>query len=358
MFAPGTLIDGRFRLERKLGQGANGVVYRARQVASGQEFALKLMLPEAAGSFEARARFAAEGELARSLRHRAIAEVLGAGVHLEATGATPYTVMAPLVGEPLDIVLLRLGSLTAGLALAIVRDVASALVELHARGVTHRALKPAVVFVHRPFVGALVPKLLDFGGVHGARELAPPDADDFERRSGEPALRPPSVGAPAYMSPEQRSFDGRVDARADVWALGVILYRALCGSLPFAAGGSLSAGTRAVCELPHTPLAERVPGLPAGVSALVDRCLAKRASDRLPSARALVHELDQLIALRAPAPPDLARLCALAAFRRDVARDDDRQASEPDPDTIAAALLRAVETWDDEPLIRLSAAAE
>ena len=137
MFAPGTLIDGRFRLERKLGQGANGVVYRARQVASGQEFALKLMLPEAARSLDARARFGAEGELAQTIQHRSVMEVLGAGLHVEANTSTPYTVMTPMVGESLDIVLLRLGALPVGTALSIVREVASALDELHELGITH-----------------------------------------------------------------------------------------------------------------------------------------------------------------------------------------------------------------------------
>ncbi len=362
MFAPGTLIDGRFRLERKLGQGANGVVYRARQVASGQEFALKLMLPEAARSLDARARFGAEGELAQTIQHRSVMEVLGAGLHVEANTSTPYTVMTPMVGESLDIVLLRLGALPVGTALSIVREVASALDELHELGITHGDVKPAVVFVHRPFAGGLVPKLLDFGVLQGAPSVPAPipeprAAAEADVEADEACPSGPCSGARAYMSPERLS-GGLVDARADVWALGVMLYRAISGALPFVAAGGLAAGSRAIRLAAHTPLAECMASLPVGASELVDRCLAKRPEDRVPSARALVAEIDRVLARRPVPQFDVARLLALAAFKREVARDDYHAQAEPDADSIASALLRVADTWDNEPALRVFSAAE
>jgi serine/threonine protein kinase len=285
-FQPGDVIGGRYRLVRVMGAGAMGVVWSARNESTERDFAIKLMLPEAAKDPARFQRFFKEAKLAGRLRHRCIVEVYDLG-RIESgpmTGA-PYLVMELLEGEPLDALLRRVGKLPAGTALRIVGEVARGLSVAHAQGVIHRDLKPANIFLHRTLEGRTVPKILDFGI---SKLIARADFDPQETTIGT------ILGSPAYMSPEQTSGED-LDARADIWSLGVLLYKALAGALPFA-GANFTTLMLAINTGSPIPLEDRVPGLPKELYALVHKCLSRRRGERFATAGALADALDKIVA--------------------------------------------------------------
>ncbi|MBI2391592.1 MAG: serine/threonine protein kinase [Deltaproteobacteria bacterium] len=288
-FQPGDVIGGRYRLVRVMGSGASGVVWSARNESTERDFAIKLMLPEAAKDPQRLHRFFKEAKLAGRLRHRCIVEVYDLGrVDDGPLDGAPYLVMELLTGEPLDALLHRVGKLPSGTALRIARDVARGLEVAHRQGVVHRDLKPANVFLHRSLEGVTVPKILDFG-------ISKLLTDAPARKSFDPQETTIGtiLGSPAYMSPEQTSGED-LDARADLWSLGVVLYKALSGALPFSAP-NFTTLMLAINTGSAPPLEERVPGLPREVAALVHKCLSRRRGERYASAAALADAIDSLL---------------------------------------------------------------
>ncbi|GAC1550202.1 MAG: hypothetical protein NVS3B10_13240 [Polyangiales bacterium] len=302
----GDVIGRRYRLTEPLGAGAMGVVWSARNEAVDRSFAIKLMRGDAAKHPRRLRRFFREAKAAGSLRHRCIVEVYDLGRIDEGEHAgTPYLVMQLLDGEPLDSLLARLHRLPSGTALALIADVARGLHVAHAQRIVHRDLKPGNLFLHRSVEedGAIVPKLLDFGV---SKLLDRVDAT--ETTVGR------LLGSPAYMSPEQTWGEADLDARADVWSLGVVLHRCLCGALPFE-GGSVHAVMMAINGAPARPLRERAPELPEDVCALVDRCLERDRGRRMPSALALAEAIDAALAAQPLPTLDLARTLRRATAR-------------------------------------------
>lgn len=291
-FQPGDLIGGRYRLMRIIGAGAMGTVWSARNESTDRDFALKLMLPDAAKNPVALQRFFQEAKASGRLRHRSIVEVYDLG-RMEATPAfpndpragTPYLVMELLEGEPLDSMLRRRKKLAVGTALRLIRDVARALDVAHKQRIVHRDLKPANIYLHKTLDGTIVPKILDFGI---SKLVGPTNFDAVATSIGT------VLGSPAYMSPEQASGETDVDGRSDVWSLGVILYKILCGTVPFSAA-NYNALMMAIARNAHPPLRERVDDLPEQIDGIVDRCLSKEREGRLESAKALADELDSII---------------------------------------------------------------
>lgn len=289
-FRPGDLIGGRYRLQRIIGAGAMGTVWSARNESTDRDFALKLMLPEAAKNPIALQRFFQEAKASGRLRHRSIVEVYDLGrIEQGAHAGTPYLVMELLEGEPLDSLLRRQQRLPIGTALRLVRDLARGLDVAHQQGIVHRDLKPANVFLHKTLDGTIVPKVLDFGV---SKLLGATAFDAVETSAGT------VLGSPAYMSPEQASGDANVDGRSDVWSLGVILYKCLAGNVPFSAP-NYNALIMAIATRAHPPIESQVEGLPPDVSVLVDRCLTKERDERFESAIELAGALDRLLAARA-----------------------------------------------------------
>ena len=162
MLTAGLLIAGKYRVIKKLGEGAMGAVWLAKNEVTDREFAIKVLQPQAAASSTALARFLREAKVCGSLRHPSILEIYDAGEAPELGGA-PYLVMERLVGAPLDVVLRQTGALAPRLAIDIVIEISRGLDLAHAKGIVHRDLKPANVFLHSPGTGALQPKVLDFG---------------------------------------------------------------------------------------------------------------------------------------------------------------------------------------------------
>ncbi len=254
-----------------------GAVWSARNELTDREFALKLMLPGKRDERRVR-RFLQEAKAAGRLRHRSIVDVYDLG---RLDDDTPYLVMELLEGEPLDALLSRVGKLPLGTALRIVADVAHALSVAHEQGIVHRDLKPANLFLHRDLEAVIVPKVLDFG----VSKLLDGSFDAVETTIGT------VLGSPAYMSPEQTRGEPDIDARADVWALGVILHKCITGRHPFRAPTYTSL-LAAIQEDPAPEIRDVSPAL----SSLVLRCLEKPREDRVRSARELALSLEAILA--------------------------------------------------------------
>jgi serine/threonine-protein kinase len=295
----GDVLAGKYRVERVLGAGAMGVVVAARHMELHELQALKFMLPSALGDGEGVERFLREARAAARLKSQHVARVHDVG-RLE-TGA-PYIVMEYLEGSDLKALMEQRGPLPVVDTVRYLLQACEALAEAHAAGIIHRDLKPANLFLTAGPGGGACVKLLDFGiakmpaGAPGAGEM-----------TGTTAL----LGTPLYMSPEQMRSTRDVDARTDIWALGVILYRALTGKPPFAGSTLTEICTSVISDQPEPPSRLR-PDLPAGLEAVILRCLAKNPAQRFGS----IHELGAALmpfagvggapvqpAESAPAPP-------------------------------------------------------
>ncbi len=267
-WAPGAVVAERYRLEARLGQGGMGEVFRATELETGREVALKTLLPGA--DVELRLRFTREAEAqARVDAHPHVVAVHAAGVD----EGRAWLAMDLCPGGDLAARLAD-GPLPWRLAAAVGRDLARGLAHVHARGVLHRDLKPANVL----FDEQGRPRLVDFG-------LARLD-DGGASLTATGAL----LGTPAYMAPEQ-VHGRRADARTDVYGLGATLHAALTGGPPFQAAGVL-ATLEAVLQAAPTPPSRRAADVPPALDAVVLRCLAKDPADRFPDADALADALE------------------------------------------------------------------
>ncbi|HTI37937.1 MAG TPA: protein kinase [Vicinamibacterales bacterium] len=276
ILAPGTRLAS-YEVLSALGAGGMGEVYRARDTRLGRDVALKIVSPQLADDVGALARFEREARAAAALSHPNIVALYDIGRE----NGVAFAVMELLDGEPLDRLLMR-ERLSWPKALDVVAAVADGLAAAHARGILHRDLKPANLFVTRD---GLV-KILDFG-------LA--KQDPFRASSatvGAPAIdTEPGVllGTVGYMSPEQVRGEA-TDHRSDIFSLGCVLYEMLAGKPPF--GGSTPGETfAAILRDQPSSLRSASKAIPAGVDALVQRCLDKNPDLRFQSARDLAFAL-------------------------------------------------------------------
>ena len=270
----GDMLAGKYRVEKLLGMGAMGVVVAATHVALKQRVALKFMLPGKAAGQEQHARFLREAQAAVRLRTQHVARVSDVGT-LE-SGA-PYMVMELLDGRDLEAVLHERGPLPIAEAVDYVLQACEAVAEAHALGIVHRDLKPANLFLTTGLDGKPCVKVLDFG---------------ISKHSGEVKLTQEEavLGSPLYMSPEQIRSSGNVDARSDVWALGVVLYELVAGWTPFHAERIMELVTKVNFE-PPTPLAKYRPDAPSTLEAVLGQCLEKDRDRRMPSVAAFAAAL-------------------------------------------------------------------
>ncbi len=281
----GRTIAGTYRLEAILGQGAMGVVYRARDGA-GAPAALKLMHAEAVADPTLRARFEREAKALFALRHPNILEVRGYGVE----GGLPYLVMEYLEGKTLEDLVVE-GSLDPEAGVRLGQDVLAGLAFAHDQGILHRDVKSENVFVTRGPSGAPRAVLLDFG-------LVKLD-DAAQADSAKLTMAGSIMGSPAYMSPEQATGEV-VDARSDVYAMGVVLYELVTGEWPFLAESPIELLRMHLLE-PPPPLATRREGLVVRpeLEALVQKALAKKRGERWASAREMLTALEAIPSPRA-----------------------------------------------------------
>jgi serine/threonine-protein kinase len=281
----GQVISGRYRVDEVVGEGGMGAVYRAENLATRGRVAIKVLHPAMLGNTEAVARFEREAVALGRVDHPNIAAARDVG---RLDDGSSFLALDYLEGEDLRAVVNR-GALPAERALRIARQIALGLDAVHAIGIVHRDLKPENVMLVRDGAATEVVKILDFG------IAKVPAAHEAERHPGRPPLTQAGVayGTPEYMAPEQ-ALSGNVDARADLYALGVMLYEMLTGRRPLDAHDRVEL-TRLVTTTPPPPLAARVPGgLAPAIEALVMRLLAKEASSRFTSARDVVAAIDGL----------------------------------------------------------------
>ncbi len=265
-------IDGRFDLVRLAGEGGMGRVYEAVDRLTGGAVALKV-LRDAAG--QTSGRFSRESRLLAALRHPGVVRYVAHGT---TASGEPYLAMEWLTGETLSARLKRAGlSVADGIALALA--IARALGAVHRAGVVHRDLKPSNVFL---IEGAPErPVLIDFGIAR---------APDAERRLTGAGVM---IGTPGYMAPEQVRGELRVDARADVFSLGCVLFRCLTGRDAFPGGDSLSDTFKVLLDEPPRVCSLR-PSVPLALDALVARMLAKERAARPPDADTVAAALEGL----------------------------------------------------------------
>jgi serine/threonine protein kinase len=263
--APGDLLAGKYRVERVLGSGGMGVVVAAVHEELGQRVALKFLLPRAMQNGEAASRFLREARAVVRIASEHVARVLDVG-RLE-SGA-PYLVMEYLEGTDL-------AEYAAGRALPVeeavdyVLQACAGMAVAHAVGVIHRDLKPANLFITRGADGQALIKVLDFG-ISKMHLLDAPAALTHTS-----AL----MGSPLYMSPEQAQSPRTVDARTDIWSLGVIAYELLTGAPPFP-GESLTEVLAALMVEDPVPMRELRKDLPPGLEQVVMRALERSLERR------------------------------------------------------------------------------
>jgi serine/threonine-protein kinase len=292
-------VVGDFRLAGIIGRGGMGEVYVAERASDGRPAAVKLLTQEALGDAGAVARFLREVEMASRIRVPHVVEVLATG---EGPRGEPYLAMELLLGHDLSWHLRQRTNLPIEEVLVLADQVASGLRAAHAEGIVHRDLKPQNLFLHQPHQpsgaedGRGTWKILDFGvgKVQG---------------SGATLTGLALVGTPGYMAPEQVR-GGMVDTRADVFALGAVVYRALTGRPPFGVA-EVQAVFDVVSKQPQAPSTLRR-DIPRDIDYVLAIALAKEPSDRFPSAPELAQ------ALRAASRQELApsvRARALAVLR-------------------------------------------
>ncbi len=277
----GSLVAGRYRLLRVIGEGGMGAVFEAEDLAGGGlHVAVKLIKPEFITSTEVVGRFQQEAQTVASIGHPNIVRVLDAGSDDDG----PFLVLELLHGETLCDVMER-RALSFREALTIAAGTVDALRAAHELGVVHRDIKPENIFLLGSGDRPTAVKLLDFGI---SKILS-------ERAAGGLTRVGTAVGTPDYMSPEQAG-GGRVDGRADLWSMGAVLYQAITLQTPFD-GETYQQLLSRIMLYPHTPLQHYAPSAPPPLCALIDRALAKEPSQRYANAGEMLQAVNEVLAM-------------------------------------------------------------
>ncbi len=284
---PGSFIGGRYRIESLLGKGGMGAVFAAVNTATGRAVAIKWMLPKAADSAESLARFMAEARTTARIEHPNVIGVLDAG---EDHGA-PFLVMERLRGESLRQRLKR-GRLGPDEALDVLIHACRGVAEAHAEGVIHRDLKPDNIFVCIGKDGSSrETKVLDFG-------ISKLYEEQNARKLTQTGM---AIGTPAYMAPEQLNSPKDIDVRADVYAMGVVLYQTLTGRRPYDADSAYEIIYQASRGNP-TPISSLAPDVPPELDAIVMRAMQVNREHRHANMRELVRDLEAVRARMQSSP--------------------------------------------------------
>jgi eukaryotic-like serine/threonine-protein kinase len=314
---PGRVLGGRYRLTREIARGGMASVWEAEDPLLSRRVAVKLLDPHLGLDEALRTRFRREAVAAARLAHPAIVATYDTGDD----DGVAYIVMELVDGVTLRELLDRRGTFDIGDAVAIATQVADALAHAHERGLVHRDVKPGNVLVQRDEHV----KVTDFGIAKAA------GTDGDLTRDGA------VVGTARYLSPEQ--LNGRpADERADVYALGLVLYEMLCGHLPFESETDVAAAVARLTADP--PLLSRLrPEMPPRLSAAVQHALARDPDDRTPSARSLRDEIAPFRSAGADAPAD-------AAADATVPHGIDRAALAPPPShAVQAVAVSGARLW-------------
>jgi serine/threonine-protein kinase len=277
----GDVLAGKYRVESTLGSGGMGVVVLVEHIELGQRMAIKLMTPGVNHDPQNVARFLREARSAAGIQSEHVVRIFDVGTF--DTGA-PYMVMELLRGEDLGQLLATVGRLPIHEAVDYVLQACHAIAEAHAMGIVHRDLKPSNLFLTRRSDGSALVKVLDFG----ISKAMNPDKEGIF--SANLTATSAVMGSPLYMSPEQVRNAKQVDARADIWSLGVILHELLTGAPAFNAD-TLPGICAAIIADEPPPLRSQRPDAPPELEAIVTRCLEKSVNGRFQSVRELMAAL-------------------------------------------------------------------
>jgi serine/threonine-protein kinase len=283
-FAPieiGSIVANKYVIERILGEGGMGVVVAAHHTQLRQRVAIKFLLPAVVKHPESVARFVREARASVRIQSEHVARVLDVG---ELENGSPFMVMEYLEGTDLSSVLESNPPPSAETVIEYMLQACEAVAEAHSLGIVHRDLKPANLFVTRRADGSPLVKVLDFGiskSLTGADHALTKTAT--------------FVGSPLYASPEQLLSSRSVDARTDIWSLGIILYESCAGRPPFTGESVMEVASR-VMKLDPQRLEWLRPDLPAGLCGVIMRCLEKDVAQRF----ATIGELARALGPYAP----------------------------------------------------------
>jgi serine/threonine-protein kinase len=322
--SPGSLVGGKYLVERIVGEGGLGVVLRAKHVQLDQPVAIKYLKPFAAARPDVVERFLREARLAAKIKSEHAVKVQD--VDAVASGI-PYMVMEYLDGRDLGQIVGE-KPLAVDQAIDYLLQACEALAEAHAAGIVHRDLKPDNLFLaSRPGSSSIV-KVLDFG-ISKITEKGRASQDRVTRVDEH-------IGTPVFMSPEQLQAAADVDARSDIWALGVVLYELVTGKLPFD-GMDLPQLCVAILTKPHVPLSAVHADAPSELEAIIDRCLQKDRAERYQNIAELAQDLGQIWDGSSPS-----RVMQIASVIREAGQEISPPA--PPPGSIDLAKIAAAAT--------------
>ncbi|WP_437967095.1 protein kinase [Sorangium sp. So ce260] len=271
--APGNVLAGKYRVERVLGQGGMGLVVGAWHLHLDEPVAIKVLRDELAQNQAIIDRFLREARAAAKIKSRHVVRVTDAD---RLPSGAPYLVMEWLSGSDLASIVEREGPMDTPRAVRHVLEACEALGEAHALGIVHRDLKPSNLFAARQADGSTCTKILDFG---------------ISKLLGEELTGTGNaLGTPSYMAPEQMVSARNVDARADIWALGVVLYKLVTGTVPFRASTPSELGMKVLFGEPEPPEQAR-PDLPPGLAQVILRCMRREPAQRFATAAQLAAAL-------------------------------------------------------------------
>lgn len=283
----GRTLDGKYHIEAKIGEGGMGAVYRARHVLMDAPLAIKVLHPSLVSDATSVARFQREAQAMARIRHSNAIAVSDFGVTEDQIN---YIVMELFEGESLRKVLERDKKLPYAVAIAVARQVCGALEAAHRSGVIHRDIKPENIFVSPQPDGSYAVKVIDFGIAKIVTDTA---------KGGPPLTRQGMIiGSPHYLSPEQCTGQ-ELDARSDVYSLGIVLFEMLTGRVPFTAVTPVAVALLHANEPPPS-LRSLNPEIPEALDRLVLRALSKSKADRPASAREFAEELERVGRLVSP----------------------------------------------------------
>lgn len=274
----GRTIEGKYRIDSKLGAGGMGAVYSAHRLLIGDEVAIKILHPEHVSEPQATERFRREAQAAARLKHPNAVSIYDFGV---TSDGLVYLVMELVEGQSLRQIIKQQGPLTQSAAAEVINQVCAALDEAHRQQIVHRDLKPDNIIVN-PMVTGLRVKVLDFG-IAKLRDMA---ASNLTQTGS-------VMGTPHYMSPEQ-CLGEELDSRSDIYSLGIVLYEMLAGVVPFNSPTSTAVVVQHVNQAPPSLRTINLSISPA-VEAVVLHALAKKREERPQTAGMLAQELNAAV---------------------------------------------------------------
>lgn len=281
----GTVLEGKFRITREIGRGGMAAVYEAENIDIGKRVAVKILAAELITSRVVRERFIREARAAASIRSPYICDVYDSGMYED----RPFLVMELLEGESLYDMMTRVRQLDAQTTLRVATHTARGLAKAHEANIVHRDLKPENIFLTTDEEGHLLAKIVDFG-LAKFYESTGADAQSV-RLTREGAL----FGTPAYMSPEQAKGQGEVDHRADLWALGCIVYECLTGQTVWSVEQGVAMILAQIANSPLPKPSKLRPDLPPTFERWFERALNRDPTRRFQTAKEFAETLQEAL---------------------------------------------------------------